>query len=166
MTALYTHRLTLDPLAAAVYSLDRFFSLWHYDATRRLDWLQKRVEKYAFRKEFRQVRKNYCELLAPWDVHSSPEPLEQRALLHALHAPLDNEPPSLATQVQQLSLKGQLWVLEEDLLASLAHMHKIRLFNLDMRKDQQLYTFWHHALDSIRLRPAQKEQSNRLKEKG
>ncbi|HEU5228617.1 MAG TPA: thiopeptide-type bacteriocin biosynthesis protein, partial [Ktedonobacteraceae bacterium] len=152
VAAQYIHRLTLEPLAIAVASLDRFFAVWGYDREQRLQWLRRRVEKYAFRKEFHSKRKHYCELLVPCEKYADAELTTQRALLYELMAPLENQLPPLVTQIRHFAQTGQLWVAEEDLLASLAHMHKVRLLDLDTHKEQQMYAFWHHALESIRLR--------------
>ncbi|HZR41764.1 MAG TPA: lantibiotic dehydratase, partial [Ktedonobacteraceae bacterium] len=144
-----THHLTLDPLAIAVCSLDSFFSAWNYDTQHRLHWLQKRTEKYAWSAEFRRERKRYCALLAPWIEPVDPELLTQRTLLNTLLVPLKVHLPPLVAQVRDLVHKGQFWVAEEDLLASLAHMHKIRILGLGANREQQLYAFWHHTLESI-----------------
>jgi len=156
IAAHYTHRLTLDPLAVAVYSLDRFFAAWNYDSQQLLLWLQKRTEKYAWSKEFRPRRKLYCELLAPLDEQADPELLGQRYLLHSLLAPLENKLSPLAAQVRDLARAGQLWVTEAELVASLAHMHKIRLLDLNVNKELQLYAFWRYTLESISLRHGKK----------
>ena len=152
IAAQYTHRLTLEPLAVAVASLDRFFAAWGYDRAQRLQWLQKRTEQYTFRKEFYPKRKPYCELLTSWEQHTNTELPTQHALLYELVAPLENQLPPLVRQLRHLAQTGQLWVTEDDLLASLAHMHKVRLLDLDAHKEQKLYAFWRYTLESIQLR--------------
>jgi thiopeptide-type bacteriocin biosynthesis protein len=158
IAAQYTYRLTLDPLAIAIFSLDRFFATWNYNVEHRLQWLQKRTEKYAFSKEFHHERKQYCELLAPWDQHTDSNLSTQRNLLNSLIMPLEGQLTSLATQIHDLAQAGQLWVTEDDLLASLSHMHKVRLIDLDRSKEQKMYAFWRSTLESIRLRQMQKTQ--------
>lgn len=153
VAALYTHRLTLDPLLVAVVSLDRFLAAWGYDSTKRLQWLRLRVERYAFRKEFHAARQLYNVLLAPsWKKDINTELLAQRDLLAELLAPLKHQLPDLATQVRGLAQKNQLWVTEDELLASLTHLHKVRLWDLDHKKEEQVYAFWHHGLESIHQR--------------
>lgn len=152
ITAQYTHHLTLEPLAIAVASLDRFFAVWGYDREQRLQWLQKRTERYTFRKEFYPKRKHYCELLTSWEQHTYTDLPTQYALLYELMAPLENQLPPLVTQIRHLAQTGELWVTEDDLLASLAHMHKVRLLDLDAHKEQRIYAFWHYTLESIQLR--------------
>ncbi|MBO0780794.1 MAG: lantibiotic dehydratase, partial [Ktedonobacteraceae bacterium] len=147
VAAQYAHHLALDPLAVAVVSLDRFFSAWNYDTDRRLQWLQKRTEKYAFSKEFHRKRRYYSELLASWE-QADPELASQRSTLYEF-TPFENHLSSLAPQVRALDRAGNLWGTEEDLLASLAHMHNVRLLGLDTSKEQHVYAFWRHALVSI-----------------
>jgi len=156
VAAHYTHRLTLDLLAVAVFSLDRLFACWGYDLEHRLQWLKPRTEKYAWSSAFRPVRKRYCELLAPWDTHADPELGEKLDLLHSLIAPLENQLPPLAAQVRTLAQSGQLWVTEDELLASVAHLHKTRLLGLDGSLEQKMYAFWRHTGESIGLRQARK----------
>ncbi len=152
IAAQYTHRLTLEPLAIAVVSLDRFFAVWGYDRGQRLQWLQKRTEQYTFRKQFYPKRKHYCELLTSWEKDGDAELTTQRTLLDELMASLEVQLPPLVTQIRHLAQTGKLWGTEEDLLASLAHMQKVRLLDLDTHKEQQMYAFWRYTLESIQLR--------------
>jgi thiopeptide-type bacteriocin biosynthesis protein len=156
----YAHRLLLDPLPVAVFSLDRFFSAWNYDAHQRLRWLEKRTERYNWSKEFHHERKQYCELLIPWDEPLDPWLAAQRTLLHTLLAPLEKHLPPLAAQVRELAHIGHLWVTEEDLLASLAHLHTIRFLGPGANKEQQLYAFWRHTLESIQRRSARQGRTS------
>ncbi len=145
-------RLTLDPLAVGVFTLDHFFTFWGCDLRQRLEWVQQASEKYAFSKEFRSERKRYCDLLAP---HRYLDPLlaEQRTLLLELILPQEPLLRALGTQVRQLVETQQLWVSENSLLSSLAHMHLNRLLGINQAREMQVYSFWRHTLDSLERRP-------------
>lgn len=153
VTAHYTHRLMLDLLAVAVFSLDRLFACWGYDRDQRLQWLKPRTENDSWSAEFRRVRPRYCELLAPRETHADPELDGELHLLREAVAPLEGQLPPLAAQVRTLAQAGQLWVAEDELLASVAHLHKIRLLGLEETLEQKMYAFWRRTGESIRLRP-------------
>lgn len=148
----HARRLTLDPLAVAVFTLDHFFTAWGYDLQQRLTWTRQASEKYAFSKEFRPERKRYCNLLAP-DGQIEAEFAEQRALLLDLARPHETLLGTLGDQVRELGSAGKLWVPEMSLLGSLAHMHHNRLLGIDRNREDQIYAFWRHTLDSLERRP-------------
>lgn len=173
VAALYEHHLTLSSMEIAVLSSDHYFAALGYDLEQRLHWLEERVEKYAWSREYHAERKRYCELFAPWDVSGRgtidqptggamkkpaafPDLAEQREKFDLLCEPLKQLPP-LAVRIRELAQSNQLWVSEEELLGSLAHMHKIRLLDLDGKREQQLCAFWLHTLKSIRYLPARRE---------
>lgn len=150
----HVHRLTLDPLAVAVFTLDYFFTSWGCGLQQRLEWTHQVSEKYAFSKEFRPERKRYCDLLAPCgQIEASLA--EQRALLLDLMRPHERPLGKLGAQVRQLGEAGKLWVPEISLLSSLAHMHHNRLLGIDQARENKMYAFWRHALDSLERRPVQ-----------
>jgi thiopeptide-type bacteriocin biosynthesis protein len=149
IAAHYTYNLTFDPLATVCASLDRFFAVWGYSQEQRLKWLQKRSKHYAFHKEFHVERNLYSSLLTTRQEHINPGLLPQRQLLLTLIAPFERELAELATQVRECAQNGQLWVTEDKLLASLAHLHKVRLLDLDDNKEQRLYAYWRYTLESI-----------------
>ena len=153
IAAQYANRLTLDPIAVGVFTLEHFFTSWGYDFNQRLQWLQDKTDKYAFSKDFRPQRKTYCELLSPWREKADSDLMSQRELLLALVKPGEIPLRTLGAQVRQLAEDGNLWVQEDMLLASLAHMHKIRLLDLDRQKELQIYAFWRHTLESLERRP-------------
>src|SRR6202023_2784772 len=103
----------------------------------RLQWLKPRTEKYAWSSAFRPVRKTYCELLAPWDTQADPELGGKLDLLHEAIAPMESQLPPLAAQVRALAQAGQLGVTEDELLESVAHLHKTRLLGLDGSLEQK-----------------------------
>ncbi|GCE45290.1 lantibiotic dehydratase [Thermosporothrix hazakensis] len=166
IAAQQAQRLTLDPLEIAVFSLHQFFTNWGYDIDQCLQWLRKRTQTYAFSAEYRPHRRECCELLAPWEPRPPANVVEQRALLLTLtHGPsaegadrgsIAQELRKLGDQVRELASRGGLWVSEETLLESLAHMHKIRLLDLDRERERRLYAFWRHTLESIKRRPTKR----------
>lgn len=154
ITFQHAHRLTLDPLAVAVFTLEHFFTAWGYTFRQRLEWTQQASEKYAWSSEFRPERKRYCDLLA-LSVQPDPDLAEQQALLLELTRPHNAFLGTLGRQVHQLAEAGILWVSETSLLSSLAHMHVNRLLGIDRTREQQVYAFWRHTLDSLARRPGQ-----------
>lgn len=152
-------RLTLDSLAVAVVTLDHFFTAWGCDLQERLDWTHTASEKYAWSSEFRPERKRYCELLSPCG-HFDAELTEQRALLLELVRPHEAFLGASRTQIQLLNASGTLWGAETSLLTSLAHMHVNRLLGIDRHREQQVYAFWRHTLDSLARRPGRAQTCN------
>jgi thiopeptide-type bacteriocin biosynthesis protein len=147
----YARRLTLDPLTIAVCTLDHGMACWGLDMPKRHGWLTTKVEKYAFGKEFHTKRKAYCDLLTR---QSPPDQAEQGKLLYDL---LDQQVESLGKlgkEVGQLAEAGKLWVSEDELLSSLAHMHLNRLLGIDPNRERKSYAFWHHTLDALLLKPS------------
>ncbi|QBD79724.1 hypothetical protein EPA93_28600 [Ktedonosporobacter rubrisoli] len=154
VAAHYARHLTLDPMLTLVFSYEQFFAAWGYDQAQRLQWLQQlQTDKYAWSKEFRAQRKLYCEYFAPRSSASDPDQQKQRQLLLSLLQPYTASLRACGEQVRKLAQGGKLWVPEHELLGSLAHMHKIRFLDLDRQKELQAYAFWHHTLESLRLRP-------------
>lgn len=152
----YAHRLTLDPLAVAVFTLEHCFASWGCTFQQRQEWTQLASEQYAFSKEYHAERKRYCDLLAPGD-QLDVGLAEQRVLLLDLLRPYEPFLSKLGAQVHHLAETGQLWVSEMSLLGSLAHMHVNRLLGIDRNRENQVYAFWRHTLDSLARRPGQKE---------
>lgn len=146
-------RLILDPLAVAVCTLNQFFTSWGYDGWQCLEWTHQASEKYAWSKEFRPERKRYCDLLSPCRQLSL-DLVEQRALLLDLVRPHEAFLNGVGMQVRHLAEEGKLWVSEASLLNSLAHMHINRLLGMDRGRENQVYAFWRHTLDSLARRPA------------
>lgn len=144
----YSHRLKLDPLAVAVFTLDHFFRLWGYDLQKRLAWVQQKSEKYACSKEFHAERKRYCDLLVP-NSQRDPDLAAQRALLIEAFRAQEVLLRQASTHVRQLVKEQKLWVSESSLLASLGHMHLNRLLGIERTKEMRAYAFWRHTLDSL-----------------
>jgi thiopeptide-type bacteriocin biosynthesis protein len=154
----YEHRLTLDSLAVAVFTLDHFFTSWGCTFQRRLEWARQASEKYAWSSEYHADRKRYCDLLAPGEQLDA-SLAEQRALLRDLVRPLEALFGELGAQVHQLAEAEKLWIPETSLLGSLAHMHLNRLLGIDRNQENQVYAFWRHTLDSLARRHGQSHDS-------
>jgi thiopeptide-type bacteriocin biosynthesis protein len=152
IAAQYAHHLTLDPLAVAVFTLDRLFTALGCDRQQRLEWTRQASDKYAWSKAFRSQRKRYCDLLSPRG-ESAPGEASQRTLLLDLVRPYEASLGELSAQIRQLAEAEQLWVSEMSLLGSLAHLHVNRLLGIDGNREDQVYAFWRHTLDSLQLRP-------------
>ena len=148
----YARHLTLDPLAVAVLTLDHFFTALGYNVQQRLEWTHQASEKYAWSSEYRSERKRYCDLFSPWE-ELDPDLAEQRALLLDLVRPYEASLGEVGAQVHQLAEAERLWVSEKSLLWSLAHMHVNRLLGMDRNRENQVYAFWRHTLDSLQRRP-------------
>ena len=146
------HRLTLEPLLIVVFTLDHLFASWGYQFSQRQEWTRGASEKYAFSKEFRSQRKLYCDLLTPRGPLDG-DLEEQRRLLLEIAGPHEPFFRELGGQVRQLAGAENLWVSEDSILSSLAHMHVNRLLGSDRDREQQIYAFWRHTLDSLERRP-------------
>ncbi len=150
----YAHRITLDAVLVAVFTLDHLFTSWGCDRHQCLTWTQNVSEKYAFRQEYRPERKRYSSLLCaqgPLDT----ELAAQRALLLELLHPQTPYLYDLGQQVRQLADAGTLWVSEQSLWGSLAHMHLNRLLGIDRVRENKIYAFWRHTLDALERQPEQ-----------
>jgi lantibiotic biosynthesis protein len=58
----------------------------------------------------------------------------------------------LFARVRELAEHGKLWQPEQDILASLVHMHVNRLLGIDAEREGIVYALWRHTLESIRRR--------------
>lgn len=159
ISAMSTKRLELDALAVAVFTLDSFFAALGYDFQQRLLWTQNNSEKYASSKEFHPLRKRYCELLDPWGSQTDLELANQREYLLELVRPQEVPQGRLVAQIRKCAEQEALWMPEEAILGSLAHMHLNRLLGIDPSRERQIYAFWRHTLDSLRLRPEKRSSS-------
>lgn len=159
ISSMSTNRLSLDAIAIAVFTLDHFFASWGCDFHQRLLWTQNNSDKYASSKEFRLQRKLYCDLLAPGENQMDLETATQRKYLLELVKPQEAPLGRLAVQVRTCAEQETLWMPEEAILGSLAHMHVNRLLGIDPPRERQIYAFWRHTLDSLRLRPEKKASS-------
>jgi len=56
---------------------------------------------------------------------------------------------ALATQVHSLAAGGELWLPEENILNSLAHIHVNRLLGLDQEQEMAVYAFWRRTLEIV-----------------
>lgn len=156
VAALYTGEITLHPLVVAVVTLDHFFTLWGLDLPARLKYIQSLTERYAFVDDFRAQRRLLCELVQPWDPAYDPAIMVQGQRLLQVSAIQEQVVKQVAQEVRALAEKGLVWVEEEQLLGSLAHMHINRLLGLKREQEQKVYAFWRHTLESIQKRPARK----------
>jgi thiopeptide-type bacteriocin biosynthesis protein len=148
----YARRLTLDPLAVAVFTLDSLFTAWGCDVEQRLEWTRQASDKYAWSQAFRPQRKRYCDLLAP-QGELGPDEAAQRMLLLDLVRPYTASLGELSVQIHGLAEAEQLWVSEMSLLGSLAHLHVNRLLGIERNRENQVYAFWRHTLDALQRRP-------------
>lgn len=165
VSALYQKHIQLDPIAVAVLSLDQFFQIWGLDFTERLHYIQRQTEQHKEREAFRPQRKLFTELLAPWDSAYNPELREQRervCTILARQAPVVRD---VAVHIHGLAVNGALWRPEEYILSSLAHMHLNRLLGSDRERENKIYAFWRHTLESIQKRPCRKEETTPVREK-
>ncbi|HVU70958.1 MAG TPA: thiopeptide-type bacteriocin biosynthesis protein, partial [Ktedonobacteraceae bacterium] len=153
VAAHYTGDLTLNPLITAVMSLDWLFAAWGYTREQRFQWLHTRAERDHFRKQFYAERRSYSEFLSPWNLQPDSPLSLQRDRLSALLAPLEAQLSPIAAHIREFARADQLWCPEEEILASLAHLHKVRLLDLNRQTEQKIYAFWYLALESILLRP-------------
>lgn len=155
LAARHLKRLTLDSQMIAVFTLDHFLAAWGWDFQQRLFWLRGRTRQYEASQEFSPVRKMYCELLSPWAPHPDPHLTEQRTQLLELLMPHEQLLAEIGMQVRALATNRSLCTSEDELVASLVHMHCNRLLGINRVLERQTYAFWRHALESLSKRPAQ-----------
>jgi thiopeptide-type bacteriocin biosynthesis protein len=164
IAAHYRRQLTLTPMAVAIWTLDQLFAAWGWSTEQRLAWTQNAAEKYAWSAEFRKKRAFYCDLFAPRGP-LEPDLAEQRTLLQQQVRPHHAHLASLGVQVRELAKADKLWVSEDSLMGSLAHMHLNRLLGVDRTREMQIYAFWRHTRESLARRPAgAKPDLERIKE--
>ncbi len=158
VAAHYTKKLTIDPLGIAVLSLDTLFACWGLDVEGRLAWLRKQIDPTETRKEFRERRQFFCDLLVPWRHTTDEALMQQRNQVLQLFALQEEALRHLSAQVRALGDEGALWTPEEQILGSLAHMHLNRLLGMDRQRENKIYAFWRQALESVLLRPKSVQQ--------
>jgi thiopeptide-type bacteriocin biosynthesis protein len=152
IAAQYQHQLTLDSTAVAVFSLDRFFDAWGYNADMRLARLNRIIKPLQFREHFRRQRKLLCELIASSKYTYTPEVQKQKEVLFSLTKDSEVLLRKLAAQVRQMASQGRFLGNEDSLLDSLAHMHVNRLIGVGNESESKVYALWRHTLDSIHRR--------------
>lgn len=59
----------------------------------------------------------------------------------------------ISASVRELAVRGELWVPEDTILTSLAHMQVNRLQGIDREREQTEYALWWQTLESIQKRP-------------
>lgn len=158
VTAQYNRRISLDPEAIAIFSLDRLFADWGLDLTERLSWLRRHTQEQKGGKEFYQKRQLLCDTLLPWEYTRNLDLLQQREDLCQLVAPRLPVLTMVSTHLRELEQTGDLWVPIEHILGSLAHMHINRLLGIHSQREQRLYTFWQETLASLYLRDEKKRR--------
>jgi lantibiotic biosynthesis protein len=156
VAALYKGEISLDPLAVAVFTLDQFFELWGLDFASRLEYIQSHTKKYEGSEAFRSQRQLYCELLQPWDPDYDQSIQVQREKLRQLCALQGPILQKVGAHIRGLAVREALWLPEQQILRSLAHMHINRLLGANREQEQNAYAFWRQTLESLRKRPAQK----------
>ncbi|WP_165423048.1 lantibiotic dehydratase [Ktedonosporobacter rubrisoli] len=160
IAALYTNQITLDEQVINVFMLDQLFTLWGLDLSQRLSYLQKRTGKYEQSEAFRPQRRLFCELLQPWDASFDPKIQSQRTLLLQANLIQETVLQRVSAALHDLTSQNKLWVPEETILASLAHMQFNRLYGIDRTREQAGYALWRHTLESIQRRPSQKHSQS------
>jgi thiopeptide-type bacteriocin biosynthesis protein len=149
VAASYTKEITLDPLAVAVFTLDQFFEMWGLDFSARLKYLQERTEKYGFSDAFRAHRRLFCELLMPRNAHDDLFIKAQREQLWHICQAQRPVLEVVSSCIRVLAERGELWQTEETILGSLAHMHINRLLGINREREEMIYAFWRHTLESL-----------------
>lgn len=149
IAAQYKGKITLDSVAVAVFSLDTLFASWGVDPPERLLRLEARTEKYQASKEFRGQRKLLCALLSEGGDSEDTTVTMQRKLMSAWFAVHKQELRELSAQLKQLARQKELWLPEENILDSLAHMHVNRILGIHREQENTVYAFWRHTLESI-----------------
>jgi thiopeptide-type bacteriocin biosynthesis protein len=146
--------LTVGLLEVAVFSLNQFFSDWGFNFPKRLQWAKSYIHKYETSKDdFRSHRKYLCELLSPTRIDYNTELETQRNYLLSLFAMRGKTIGEAASNLRLLADNNELWQIEQDILASLTHIHINRLLGVDRKQERKVMVFWLHTLESLHLRP-------------
>jgi thiopeptide-type bacteriocin biosynthesis protein len=152
IAAIHARRLTLDPVLVAVFTLDALLRSCGLDFDRRLRFVQQRTGRYEHSEEFRTHRRFLCELLASPGTHTGLPARQHRETLDQLCMAQELTLKRSFTHIRELVRQGRLWRQEDELLASLAHLHVNRLLGASSERERSANAFWRHSLESIQRR--------------
>ncbi|MEU3916955.1 lantibiotic dehydratase [Streptomyces sp. NPDC029004] len=144
----------IDSEVLCVLGMHALYRDWGLDPMGLLPPPSARRIPEASRKHFRRVQRQLCDLLVPWDAHP-----EQKARTHIdqLEGILSNQQGALAEvgdHVRALASDDRLVGDEQQMLASLAHMHANRFLGLGQDRERLCHDLWILAAEAIRRRPA------------
>lgn len=156
LLATRSRQLTLDPTVIAAFTLDRLAACFGLDFPGRQRFIEGVAggdrEPVAALQERRLL---LGDLLVDRDARRASLAQEQAAqggLLAGLWAVQEPTLRPLFARVRELAEHGKLWQPEQDILASLVHMHVNRLLGIDAEREGIVYALWRHTLESIRRR--------------
>jgi thiopeptide-type bacteriocin biosynthesis protein len=145
-------RLAADRLAVAVVTADRLAAAWGQSPAQRLALATRLSDRSAGGTEHRRLRAVLTELLhaAPTAANTDP-PSDAAAILSAALARVSPTAQSTAAAFHAAQRSGEAWGGEQDLVASILHMHANRS-GLDREQERTVYAMWRRVLQSSAAR--------------
>ncbi|CAM5489824.1 Nisin biosynthesis protein NisB [Streptomyces xanthochromogenes] len=144
----------LDPDVLCVLGMHALHRDWGLDPLAMVPSPAGRRIPEATRKRFRRVQRQLCEVLVPWDEHPDET---ARNNMNQLEGILSRQQQTLAEvgdHIRELASQNRLVGDEQQMLASLAHMHANRFLGLGQDRERLCHDLWILAAEAIRRRPA------------
>jgi thiopeptide-type bacteriocin biosynthesis protein len=156
LLARWKRQLTLDPVVVAAFTLDRLCACSGLDLPGRLRFVRSvTAEEREPVPVVQEHRLLLCDLLGPQDGRRGSLTQEQAAEGERLADLLVVHEPALRavfSRMGELAEHGKLWLSQEDVLGSLAHMHVNRLLGIGTERERSAHALWRHTLESVRRR--------------
>ncbi|MFI6049733.1 lantibiotic dehydratase [Streptomyces violascens] len=149
----------LDRDVLCVLGMHRIYQDWGLDPLEVLPRPAGRRISEGARKKFRGVQRQLCEVLVPWDAH--PDQVA-RTGMKQLEGILSRQQRTLAEvggHIRELASGDRIVGDEQQMLASLAHMHANRFLGLGQERERLCHDLWVLAAEAIRRRPAAGERA-------
>ncbi|MFJ1731191.1 lantibiotic dehydratase [Streptomyces sp. NPDC088254] len=105
------------------------------------------------RKHFRRVQRELCDLLVPWDAHPAPMARTYGYQLEVILSRQSEVLSEVGGRIRSLASASRLMGDEQQMLASLAHMHANRFLGLGEDRERLCHDLWILAAEAIRRRP-------------
>ncbi|MGW7101538.1 lantibiotic dehydratase [Streptomyces sp. NPDC054838] len=144
----------LDDEVLCVLGMHALYRDWGLDPLELLPPPAGRRISEAARKHFRRVQRQLCDLLVPWDAYPDQTARNSREYVEGIVSRQQGVLAEVSDHIRALASADRLVGDEQQMLASLAHMHANRFLGLGQDRERLCHDLWILAAEAIRRRPA------------
>lgn len=141
-------RLRTDPMAVAVVTVDRLLAAWGQSPAQRLALAERLSDRSEGGAEHRRHRATLTELLDADPAAAGGELTSDAAVLSDALARLAPVARSTAAAFHSAQRSGEAWASEQDLLASILHMHANRS-GIHGQQERTVHAIWRRTLQAL-----------------
>ncbi|KXG76302.1 lantibiotic dehydratase [Thermotalea metallivorans] len=145
-----TNQLDLDIETIAVINIIDLMEKWGFTYSEQLEWFNRRIPRNECKEEYRKERKKliqWANSYNHWEnLCNSRNGIQICQMLNQRGKSI----MELAEKVRREQIQKNLYNSEEDIIASIMHMHCNRLIGINRQREKQIMAFARHTLHDLK----------------